>query len=123
MYIQTFFEKQKKIPEINFAKLIRFTFVPGNLVRHYESIHEGKRYHCEHCGKNFTQQSQLKSHKESAHQGIRYHCNFCSRVFTIKGELNRHKKRVHETEEAVDSIKSEEYQDDEDDPDFYPFGR
>ena len=82
---------------IIFANQIVFTGFLGNLVRHYESIHEGiKRFHCDVCDRNFTQLAQLKSHNESVHQGIRYRCDFCSREFSIKGELTRHKKRVHE---------------------------
>ena len=37
---------------IIFANLIVFT-VLGNLVRHYEAIHEGiKRFHCDDCDRN-----------------------------------------------------------------------
>ena len=43
-----------------------------------EMIHEGIRYKCSECGKQFTTQSSLKQHFQTVHEGIKNHeCNQC----------------------------------------------
>ncbi|KDQ10241.1 hypothetical protein BOTBODRAFT_496617 [Botryobasidium botryosum FD-172 SS1] len=40
----------------------------GNLNRHYDAVHEGKRpFPCEYCPSAFKQNHHLKAHKESKH--------------------------------------------------------
>ena len=41
----------------------------GNLQKHIETIHDGKRYDCTICDKSFAQKGTLKRHVESIHEG------------------------------------------------------
>ena len=50
-----------------------------------------------HCDYKATQRSQLKIHIQSVHDGKRYQCEVCNKEYTSKGNLQSHKKSAHKT--------------------------
>ena len=51
---------------------------------------------CEQCGKQFTQQTHLKTHIHSVHEKVNYPCNQCQYKAGAKGDLKKHNQSVHE---------------------------
>ena len=51
-----------------------------------------------HCDYKATQRSQLRIHIQSIHDGKRYKCELCNKEYTSKGNLQAHKKSDHKTE-------------------------
>ena len=47
------------------------------MTKHIQSKHQGVKYACNQCGKQFTFQSAQRNHIRSQHQGIKYACNQC----------------------------------------------
>ena len=50
----------------------------------------GKTFSCNDCDQTYTTMSNLKKHISSVHEGIRYCCPFCKKEFTRKSMLNIH---------------------------------
>ena len=67
----------------------------GNLRRHIQSIHEGKKYPCGSCSYQATQKGSLKVHIQSIHEGRKYHCSLCNYQASQRGSLNVHLVRIH----------------------------
>ena len=56
-----------------------------------ENINDtGKTFSCKVCDQTYTTMSNLKKHISTVHEGIRYCCPFCKKEFTQKCELNIH---------------------------------
>ena len=53
---------------------------------HIQSIHEGVKYSCNQCVKQFTQQSNLTVHVLTIHEGVTHDCNQCD--YEAKGQSN-----------------------------------
>lgn len=96
---------------------------------HKASIHDGVRYKCTHCRKQFTQKFQLKVHISSVHlgkkvqcercddqagagsalrahiaavhKGIRYKCDICGQTFRNKGAIKSHKSSKHDKKSLI----------------------
>ncbi|CAH8821692.1 unnamed protein product [Trichobilharzia szidati] len=75
-----------------------------HLKTHMESVHGGKRYQCDVCGKDSTTAGSLKTHMESVHGGKRYQCDVCGKDSTTAGSLKRHMESVHGGEFVVLSV-------------------
>ena len=67
-----------------------------NLRIHKESQHDGVRYGCEQCEREFTRRRNLRDHIGSAHEGRRHSCDHCDIKFTGKSNLISHTKRKHQ---------------------------
>ena len=53
-----------------------------------DSIHEEKKpYQCLQCKSIFKTKPGLKKHTESVHEGKKYHCEKCEKTFSIKAEF------------------------------------
>ena len=58
------------------------------------SAHEGVRYACNQCDKQFTTQQHLTRHIKSQHEGVKYDCNQCDYQGS-KDALSFHLKKRH----------------------------
>ena len=70
----------------------------GNLKRHIESVHEGKKpFKCNICDSSFSRNTHLNAHIASVHEGKKpFKCNICDASFTQRKNLNGHIASVHE---------------------------
>ena len=59
-------------------------------------VHEGhKEYICQHCGKHFSLNGNLKTHLLNVHKVIFHKCDYCDNRF-VPSELEAHVKSVHD---------------------------
>ena len=72
-------------------------FSEKNVLKHHmESVHEGKRkFPCELCPKTFKDQTAMKCHIKTVHEGVRYECGFCEKSFTQLPNLKKHVNGNH----------------------------
>ena len=68
----------------------------GSLAEHLMGIHEGVKYPCGQCGKQFSQKGARARHQRAAHEGIKYLCGKCDYQATAKADLAKHQRGVHE---------------------------
>ena len=61
-----------------------------NLKRHFENIHEQKRYHCEECNKPFNTLAGATVHRRDVHEGRRVKCTEGEKTFSQFSSLNKH---------------------------------
>lgn len=74
--------------------------------REHMLIHNGPRYRCPHCTKEFVQKSNLKRHVR-IHLGIKPHqCPVCKKCFSDKGACSSH-IRTHSREKFVSPWRGE----------------
>ena len=50
---------------------------------------------CKICGMGFKESPRLKTHILTAHQGIKFSCDICGKEYLDRRGLNRHKQNVH----------------------------
>ena len=67
-----------------------------SLAEHQRGIHEGVKYPCRQCGKQFSQKGALARHQRAAHEGIKYLCGKYDYQATAKVDLAKHHRGVHE---------------------------
>ena len=73
------------------------------LRNHLETVHGGRKYHCNQCDKNFATRGGLRKHNNFFHLG-KYRksieknekCKLCSKAFERSSQLEYHIKSVHE---------------------------
>lgn len=66
--------------------------VPSNLRAHVRTHHEGFRFYCSQCPKNFFAKDSLDRH-ELTHAGVKeFQCEICPSAFYTHKELVRHQK-------------------------------
>ena len=54
-----------------------------------------KPHICKICGMGFKESPRLKTHILTAHQGIKFSCDICGKEYLDRRGLNRHKQNVH----------------------------
>ena len=62
---------------------------------HIQSVHEGMKYKCKLCDKEFACSSGRLKHVKSVHEGVRYKCSLCNYQATTKRSLKQHQISVH----------------------------
>ena len=50
----------------------------GHLHLYNPTVHEGVKFACKQCDKQFTQLNSLTIHIQSLHEGVKYACNHCN---------------------------------------------
>ena len=65
------------------------------LVKHQRALHEGIKYPCRQCGKEFTMKGEVRQHQLAVHDKVKYQCNQCNHQTTCKKYLAEHKRTVH----------------------------
>nr|XP_022325418.1 zinc finger protein 449-like isoform X2 [Crassostrea virginica] len=75
------------------GKLTRKDNYHVHIQRHHQD--ERKRYLCLTCGKRYLCQQGLKQHTETVHNGIRYNCQECKKEFRGKAALRKHHLSKH----------------------------
>ena len=63
---------------------------------HTKSKHEGVKYACNQCDKQFAQQAHLTTHIQSKHEGVKYACNQCDQQYTLQRSLTKHIQSIHD---------------------------
>ena len=90
----------------------------GNLQRHIESIHEGKKIFldherekpntCSHCSAAFYKKSDLRNHIDRVHEKKKPHkCFSCDYSAASKGDVNKHFRKYHENIKQDGNVFSE----------------
>ena len=51
---------------------------------HMQSQHEGVKFLCDICEKQYTSQDSLKRHQKEVHEDIKYSCGQCEKQYTKK---------------------------------------
>ena len=91
-YVQVHDIKQEKIDEISvhesFEESSNFAEDPLTVIKfakknHMTTVHEGKKYECDFCGKSFKTEIKMKKHVKKIHEGntSSYNCDFCFENF------------------------------------------
>ena len=52
------------------------------------AVHEGIKYPCGQCGKEFSLEGNLAEHERIVYVGIKYPCGQCGKQFSHKGNLH-----------------------------------
>ena len=63
----------------------------NNLAEHYRGVHEGVKYLCGQCDKEFSQREHQR-----AHAGVKYICQQCNHQTTSQENIAQHQRTVHE---------------------------
>ena len=90
----------------------------GNLQRHIESVHEGKKISldhkrekpnaCSHCSAAFYKKSDLRNHIDRVHEKKKPHkCSSCDYSAASKGDVNKHFRKSHENLKEDGNVFSE----------------
>ena len=70
----------------------------GDMVRHHETVHQNKKELCGECGEHVKN---LKYHRETVHEGIRYKCEACDKEYRTEKMLRQHVETVHEKRRSI----------------------
>ena len=70
------------------------------------SVHEGVKYKCIQCEKEFTQKVNMSTHVKEVHEQIKYWCTLCNYQATRQNYLKKHKEAVHNRKETNRKYKS-----------------
>ena len=71
-----------------------------NTFRNHEiSVHNEKKFVCQHCGKSFGWKGAMHFHEKSVHLKItEFKCEECDKSFSTKGNLRKHISVCHSEE-------------------------
>ena len=84
----------------------------GELKRHNAQMHDGQKFSCDQCQKEYPAKFQLNGHIRRYHEGIKqsHHgnkqftlCNYCGKGFNYRNNLRIHIGRIHEKGEKFKS--------------------
>ena len=64
---------------------------------HRENKHEGVRWPCDQCDKQFREKSVLQKHIKGVHEGVRFNCKLCDFEAPYQSSLINHMKN-HKTD-------------------------
>ena len=74
----------------------------SNLNKHKKSIHEGLRFLCKHCERDFTTYEMLKYHTNALHNGgNKLKCIECNKKFVVPSQVKKHMKLHQSTREKL----------------------
>ena len=73
----------------------------GDMVRHLAVVHHNKKELCVDCGLSFKN---LKYHRETVHQGLRFKCHTCDKEYRTEKMLRQHIETVHEKRRSICEI-------------------
>ena len=48
-----------------------------------KSLHDGKKFKCDVCGKEYSDRGNLTRHKKVAHEGKLFNCEKCGNTFML----------------------------------------
>ncbi len=73
---------------------------------HVQAEHQGTRYDCNVCFKQFKRKGSLGRHMVGVHGHgeNKYNCNLCPKVFKQKTHLNTHMKNIHQQGVVVNNV-------------------
>ena len=77
-----------------------------SLAEHARSVHEGVKYPCIQCKKQFSWKESLANHLKTVHRDVKYHCSQCDHQATTKVNLASHRREIHEGVFLVDNVKN-----------------
>ncbi|KAL1453337.1 hypothetical protein WDU94_007481 [Cyamophila willieti] len=67
----------------------------GNMTKHMDAQHKGKRYNCSYCSKQFPYSQYLKNHVRVKHKGVEFKCKLCDKQLSSNSNLSRHLRNMH----------------------------
>ena len=70
-------------------------FKSNSILRKHNLIHDGVSFACNSCDKKFSRREMLREHEQSFHKGKRLKCDPCEIEFTFLSSLKRHQKNFH----------------------------
>ena len=81
--------------EMNFSYFPTFSSAQC-LRKHIRAKHDGMRYECKECGKEFTSAWWLREHIRHKHEGLRHECKECGKAFSSAQYLREHIRIDHQ---------------------------
>ena len=66
----------------------------GGIAKHQRAVHEGIKYPCGQCGKQFSRKGDVATHQKAIHEGVKYPCGQCDKEFSSKTSLARHQRNL-----------------------------
>ena len=73
----------------------------GDMVRHIAIVHDNKKELCTECGDSFKN---LKYHQTTVHQGLRYKCKDCDKEYRTQKMLKQHAENIHQLKRSICDI-------------------
>ena len=72
------------------------TRVPNTIQEHIKAVHEGVKFKCESCNKEFNKKQIMRRHMKYIHEGQRnFSCKICAYQAYQSSDLKLHVKRIH----------------------------
>lgn len=73
-----------------------------DIEKHMETHDFDKRkYFCDICGKNYSENNALTRHKNQKHFGVSYDCDICGKKYMKKKSLETHKFKIHKIKKEL----------------------
>ena len=80
------------------------------LTLHIQSVHDGIKYKCNKCEKQYSGKNGLQQHIRYEHE-VRYPCQFCVFRGTSQSKLRQHTEKIHDGEKYQCEFCEKEYKD------------
>ena len=62
-----------------------------------------KPHKCKECGMGFKEICRLKIHIQGVHQGVKFSCDICGKDFLDPKNHKRHMRKVHKNVEVIET--------------------